>query len=147
MFYEFFSGWHSGFIRYTACCRYNLFNILCMWVDFKIFIYGLGCLLSTKCLQIHIHQVPIFLYSRHYHLSQIVCPNQNVEDIVPQIVCSEFYPSSPEPLPPVLIKLIFSYFPSFSFEQYILLLIDFCYFLNHFGIKDFLKFRGMHHQI
>lgn len=84
-------------IRYTVCFKYDFYRVSYARALFFILFYTrMGVfvfVLSTKCLLANTHSSsPHFLCSRPYQLSQIVCLNQNVEGIVPHILCFEFCP-------------------------------------------------------
>lgn len=124
-------------MKYIVCFRYDFYwlSYACRLFLFLFYIL-MGFLLSTKCLLANTHSSsPQFLCSRPYHPSQIVCLNQNVEGIVSQILCFEFCPQLSSATSTNSYENRFSHFPSSS-EQYILLLISFCHFLNHFSIED-----------
>lgn len=90
---------------------------------------------------------PHVLCSRHYHLSQIVCLKQNVEGIFPQILCFEFCPQLNGAITTNSYETDFLYSPSSFSEQYILLLILFCCFPNHCGMKDLPRLKWVSHDL
>lgn len=93
-------------------------------------------LLSTRCLQIHIHQFLMFCVLDIITNLKLCASIKMSRVYFLKFFVLNFVPSSVEPLPPILMKLIFLYSPSSFSEQYILLLILFCCFPNRCGMKD-----------
>lgn len=104
-------------------------------------------LLFTKCLQIHIHQVLMFCVLDIITYLKLCASNKMSRVYFLKFFVLNFVPSSVEPLPPILMKLIFLYSPSSFSEQYILLLILFCCFPNHCGMKDLPRLKWVSHDL
>lgn len=89
-----------------------LLNILSMWADsFFIFVHGLGYLLSTKYLQIHIHQVPISCVLDIITYLKLYSSLKALKAYLPKFFVLSVVPAQLEPHPPILMKLIFHTFP------------------------------------